>query len=202
MSFRTALAGIGIATLLVGSAVADIVGSLSPEQLAKLKAGQMVVESQDVPGGVWPKLTVYTLVNAPVSTISSVFRDYAHAQDFQPSIVSAKVVSQPSPNACSVEYTQKLPIFGTTNFTVQNTFSNSDGGLTVTWKLLKSSMADVSDGSLRVEPDGTGSIMRYINYVKPKLGFLAGAAKNSALESVKSTVSDLKKEAEKRASAH
>ena len=32
-------------------------------------------------------------------------------------------------------------------------------------------------------------------------GFLAGAAKSSALESVKSTVSDLKKEAEKRAAA-
>jgi hypothetical protein len=99
-----------------------------------------------------------------------------------------------------VEYTQKLPIFGTTNFTVQNTYSESDGGVTVTWKLLKSSMADVSDGSIRVEPYGNGgSIMRYINYVKPKLGALAGMAKGSALDSVKSTVSDLKNEAEKRA---
>jgi len=178
---------------------ADIAGDLSAAQLGQLKKGLMVVVSKDIPGGVWPQLTVYTLVAAPVVTISAVFRDYAHAQDFQPSIVSAKVVSQPSPNVYVVEYTQKLPIFGTTSFTVQNTFSQSGGSLDVQWKLIKSSMADISDGSLRVEPYGTESIMRYVNYVKPKLGALAGLAKGSALDSVKTTVSQLKAESEKRA---
>jgi hypothetical protein len=178
---------------------ADLASALSPDQLSQLKAGQMVVIPKDIPGGVWPQLTVYTLVAAPVATIGAVFRDYAHAQDFQPSIVSAKVVAQPAPNVYDVEYTQKMPIFGTTNFTVENTFSNDGSALTVTWKLLKSSMADVSDGSLRVEPYAGGSIMRYINYVKPKLGFLAGAAKSAALDSVKQTVAELKAEAEKRA---
>jgi hypothetical protein len=178
---------------------ADLASSLSPDQLKQLDAGQLVVESKNIPGGAWPQLTVYTLVAAPVATIAAVFRDYAHAQDFQPSIVSAKVVAQPSPDVYDVEYTQKLPLFGTTSFTVQNTFSESDGGVTVSWKLLKSSMADVSDGSLRVEPYGAGSIMRYVNYVKPKHGALAGVAKGSALDSVKSTVTDLKNESEKRA---
>lgn len=192
--------------LLVAAAVstlrADVAGSLSPEQLAQVKSGQLVVESKDIPGGVWPQLTVYTLVAAPVPVIGGVFRDYEHAQDFQPSIVSAKVIAKPAPNVVNVEYTQKLPIFGTTSFTVQNTFSETkDGGLSVTWKLLKSSMAEVSDGSLRVEPYGKGSIMRYVNYVKPKLGFIAGAAKASALDSVKNTVTELKAEAEKRAKA-
>jgi hypothetical protein len=186
--------------VMASSSRADLAGSLSPDQLKQLKAGELVVESKDIPGGVWPQLTVYTLVNAPVAVIDALFRDYAHAQDYQPSIISAKVVAKPAPNVFNVEYTQKLPLFGTTNFTVQNTFSNGkDGGLTVTWKLLQSSMADVSDGSLRVEPYGAGSIMRYVNYVKPKLGFLAGAAKSSAQDSVKSTVTDLKNEAEKRA---
>lgn len=189
-----------IALLVAGAgARADLASALSPDQLSQLKAGQMVVIPKDIPGGVWPQLTVYTLVAAPVATIGAVFRDYAHAQDFQPSIVSAKVVAQPAPNVYDVEYTQKMPIFGTTNFTVENTFSNDGSALTVTWKLLKSSMADVSDGSLRVEPYAGGSIMRYINYVKPKLGFLAGAAKSAALDSVKQTVAELKAEAEKRA---
>ncbi|MGH8047078.1 MAG: hypothetical protein ACREKL_07515 [Chthoniobacterales bacterium] len=185
---------------LAAAAKADLASSLSPAQLKQLQSGQLVVESKDIPGGVWPQLTVYTLVSAPVSVIGALFRDYAHAQDYQPSIVSAKVVAQPAPNVYNVQYTQKLPLFGTTSFTVQNTFSDGkDGGLTVTWKLLQSSMADVSDGSLRVEPYAGGSILRYVNYVKPKLGFIAGAAKSSALDSVKSTVTDLKNEAEKRA---
>lgn len=178
---------------------ADLADNLSASQLQQLKNGQLVVESKDIPGGVWPQLTVYTLVNAPVATVAGVFRDYKHAQDFQPDMVSAKVVSRPGPNICDVEYTQKMPIFGTTTFTVQNTYSDSDSGVTVKWKLLKSAMADISEGSLRVEPFGNGSILRYINYVKPKGGFIAGVAKGAALDSVKNTVSALKTEAEKRA---
>ncbi len=174
---------------------ADLADSLSPSQLQQLNQGQMVVESKDIPGGVWPQLTVYTVVNAPVATVAGVFRDYKHAQDFQPDMVSAKVVSQPSPNVCDVQYTQKMPIFGTTSFTVQNTYSESNGGVTVKWKLLKSAMADISDGSLRVEPYNNGSILRYVNYVKPKGGFIAGVAKNAALDSVKNTVAALKTEA-------
>ena len=187
------------AWLAAAPANAGLADSLTPDQLKQLNAGQLVVESKDMPGGVWPQLTVYTLVKAPVATVSGVFRDYDHAQDFQPSIVSAKVVAQPSANVCDVQYTQKLPLFGTTNFTVQNTYSESKGSVTVSWKLLKSAMAEVSDGSLRVEPFQSGSIMRYVNYVKPKLGVLAGAAKGEALNSVKQTVTELRDEAEKRA---
>lgn len=190
---------LAVLVALASSALAGVADKLSADQIAQLDAGGQVVESKNISGGVWPQLTVYTLVNAPVSVITSVFKDYAHAQDFQPSIVSAKVVDQPSPNVYDVEYTQKLPLFGTTSFTVRNTFNQSKGALTVTWTLLKSSMADVSDGSLRAESYGNGSILRYVNYVKPKLGALAGLAKNSALDSVKSTVSELKGEAEKRA---
>lgn len=187
-----------IAFCMAASSYADLATELNADQLAQVKAGQMVVMQKNIPGGVWPQITIYTQINAPVSVISALFRDYAHAQDYQPSIVSAKVVAQPSPNVYDVEYTQKLPLFGTTNFTVENTFTEAKGSLSVQWKLLKSSMADISDGSLLVEPFNGGSLMRYTNYVKPKFS-LAGMAKSAALDSVKSTVSDLKKEAEKRA---
>ncbi len=188
--------------MLVGAVVpgrADLTAGLGADQVQQIKSGQMVVTQKDIPGGVWPQLTVYTVVNAPVATVGGVFRDYDHASDFQPSVISAKVVNQPAPNVFDVEYTQKMPIFGTTSFTVQNTFKDSAGGLDVTWKLLKSSMAEVSDGSLRVEPYGAGSVMRYTNYVKPKLGALAGMARGAAVGEVKATVAALKAEAEKRA---
>jgi len=198
MNCRTILAGILGATAFAGVAVADIAGSLSSSQLQQVKSGQMVVTQKDMPGGVWPQLTVYTLVKAPVQTIVDMFRDYAHAQDFQPNLVSAKVTSKPSPNVYVVDYTSKMPIFGTMSYTVQNTFNESGGNADVTWKLLKSPMADISDGSLQVEPYGDGSIMRYTNYVKPKSS-IAIVAKGAALGEVKNTVAALKAEAEKRA---
>jgi hypothetical protein len=198
MMFKS-LACLVVGLAMTGVAYADLAADLSASQLQQLKSGQMIVIPKDVPGGAWPQVTVYTLVNAPVPVIAGVFRDYKHASEFQPDIISAKVVSQPSPDVCDVEYTQKMPILGTTTFTVRNTFSQtSDGGETVQWKLLKSPMAEVSDGSLRVEPFEKGSILRYVNYVKPKIPF-ASVAKSAALDSVKSTVSQLKAEAEKRA---
>ena len=50
---------------------ADVAGSLTPAQITQLKGGQMVVETKNIPGGAWPQITVYTLVNAPVATISA-----------------------------------------------------------------------------------------------------------------------------------
>ncbi|MDD5200459.1 MAG: SRPBCC family protein [Terrimicrobiaceae bacterium] len=198
MITKTFLACAVAVLALSGVALADIAAGLSPIQLQQIKDGQMIVAQKDMPGGVWPQLTVYTLVNAPVATVAGVFRDYDHAQDFQPNLVSAKVVSQPAPNVCVVEYTSRMPIFGTMSYTVQNTYSQSGGGVDVQWKLLKSPMADISDGSLRVEPFGTGSILRYTNYVKPKSS-IAILAKGAAQGEVKNTVAALKAEAEKRA---
>lgn len=183
---------------LAGGARAGVVSDLSPAQVEQLKSGQLVLAKKDIPGGVWPQLIVYTLVDAPIKVVGDVFRDYAHAQDFQPNIVSAKVVAKPSPNVYNVEYTQKLPIFGTTSFTMQNTYTQTPSSLDVKWTLLKSAMAEVSDGSLSVEPFGDGSVMRYTNYVKPKSS-LAVMAKGAALNEVKGTVTALKNECEKRA---
>ncbi len=198
MQFRTIFVGASVVIAMAGIAQANVADSLSPDQLKQVEAGQMVVTQKDMPGGIWPQLTVYTLVKATVATVVGVFRDYDHAQDFQANLISAKVTSQPAPNVYVVDYTSKMPLFGTMSYTVQNTFSESNGGSNVQWKLLKSPMADISDGSLRVEPFGSGSIMRYTNYVKPKSS-IAIVAKGAALSEVKNTVAALKAEAEKRA---
>lgn len=198
MITRICRVGICLVVAWVGVASASILDSLTAEQQAELNAGQDVVTSKDIEGGVWPELTVYTKVNAPVQTVASVFQDYDNAQSYQPNLVSAKVIERPSKNVNVVEYTSKLPLFGTTSYTVENTFSESGGGVTVKWKLLKSDMADISDGSLRVEKDGDGSVLRYTNYVKPKSG-IAAVAKGAARSEVLKTVSYLKAEAERRA---
>lgn len=195
---RVILLSISLTMLMAGAGIADMVSSLSADQLETLKSGEVLVSSKDMPTGGWPQVTVTTYVNAPVAVVENVFRDYDHAQDFQPGLVSAKVVSRDGPDVCDVEYTSKLPILGTTSYTVQNTFASSKDGLSVTWKLLKSSMADISDGSLQAENYGDGSILRYTNYVKPKSA-IAVVAKGAALGEAKKTVAALKSEAEKRA---
>ncbi len=174
----------------------SLLKNLSSDQVATLKQGQMVVASENVPGGPWPRLKVYTLVNASVPVIKSVFLDYANAQNYIPNLVSAKVVDRPSANVVDVAYTSHMPIVGNSTSTVRNTYVTKGNALTVDWNLLSSTVADVSTGQLKVEPFGSGSLMRYTNYVVPKSS-LAFLAKGVAMNEVKATVAAIKKQAEK-----
>jgi len=178
------------------TASAEVLAGLNADQLADLDDGGLVVTKKDIEGGVWPELTVYTRVNAPVSDVLKVFHDYDHAQDYVPNLVSARVVGQPEPDVFDIEYTSRLPLLGTTSYETRNWYETTAGGVSVRWKLLKSAMADISDGSLRVEPYEGGSVMRYVNYVKPKSA-IAIVAKGAALSEVKKTVTALKAQAEK-----
>jgi hypothetical protein len=177
---------------------ADVLSDLDAGQRKELDAGGLVVRSKDVPGGPWPELMVYTRVDAPVSAVESVFRDYQGAASYIPNLESAEVLEHPSKNLYVVRYTSKAPLVGKIVSTVKNTYSYPDGGLSVKWDLIEATQADESRGELRVQPDAKGCILRYTNYVKPKSS-LAGMVKFAALSEVKKTVSALKAESEKRA---
>ncbi len=184
----------------VSSAMADpsLLTDLDADQLQTLKSGKLVVISIKVPGGPWPRLKVYTTVNAPVSAVEAVFRDYKGASSYIPNLISADVLSQPSPNIYEVKYTSSMPLVGKTSNTVRNVYSYDGDALVVKWNLIESGLADVSTGELRVEPFESGSVLRYTNYVKPKSS-LAVLAKSAALSEVKQTVTAIKNEAEKQA---
>lgn len=184
--------------LAIGSASAQkMLDVLTPEQMQQLNKGELVVTSRDVPGGIWPELTVYTRVKAPVSAVGDVFLDYENAQKYIPNLVSAKVISEPEKNVRDIEYTSRMPLLGNSTYSVRNWYETSDSGITVKWKLLQSQQADISDGSLRVEPSEGGCVMRYTNYVKPKSA-IAIVAKGAAQSEVRKTVTAIKTEAERR----
>lgn len=183
--------------ITVGHTSPGLLKSLSPEQQKQVEEGGQVVISTDVPGGPWPRLQVYQKVNAPVSEVETVFRDYKDSADYSPGVDSVEVLSHPSPNVYDVRYNSSMPIVGKTSNTVRNTFSHDGDALVVKWHLLDSTLAEESTGELRAEPYGDGSILRYTNYVKPKSS-LAVLAKGAALSEVKKTVKALAAETERR----
>lgn len=179
-------------------AQADLLDGLTAQQVAEVKAGQMVVTSKDIAGGVWPELTVYQLVKASSNDVSAVFEDYPNANKYIPNLISARMVNEPKPNVRDIEYTTKVPLFGKINYTVRNYYKNQGDKHTVSWELLESPLAKQSTGSLEVEPYGKDCILRYTNYVEP-ITKLAAVAKGKALEEVKATVTSIATEAERRA---
>jgi len=176
----------------------SVLEDLDEQQRGNVEAGKLVVRSEDVPGGPWPRLIVYTLVEAPVAGVEGVFRDYDSASSYTPGLISAEVLARPDPDTYEVRYTSAMPLIGQSVSTVRNKYAYEGEELVVRWQLLEATHADESTGELRVQPQGeTRSVMRYSNYVKPKSA-LAALAKSAALNEVKKTVTAIKTESEKR----
>lgn len=182
------------------ASAAEILNDLDPEQKSQLEKGELIVRSEDVKGGRWPKLMLYTKVDAPVSSVEGVFRDYAGASSYIPNLISAEVLEHPSKDVYRVRYTQTMPLLGDSVSTVINRYSYEGSTLVVRWNLVEANYADVSEGELRVEPLGKGAVLRYTNYVKPKSS-LAVMAKGAALGEARKTVLAIKAESEKRHAA-
>lgn len=176
-----------------------VLRDLDEAQQAALQKGDVVMRAEEVSGGAWPRLIVYVRVNAPVSAVESVFRDYASAPAYIPGLVSADVLRRPDPDTYEVSYVSEMPIVGESRSTVLNRYSRDGDDLVVRWKLLEATHADESTGELRAEADGPDAcILRYTNYVRPKSS-LARLAKSAATGEVRKTVLALKKESERRA---
>jgi len=184
--------------LLAMTASASVLEDLDETERKDLQAGKLVVQSEEVAGGPWPRLLVYTEVDAPVATVEKVFRDYDSAASYTPGLDSAEVLARPDENTYEVRYTSAMPIVGQSVSTVRNRYRRDGDTLVVSWQLLEATHADESTGELRVEPLGPDrSVIRYTNYVKPKSSF-AVLARSAALNEVKKTVAAIKKESEKR----
>ncbi len=184
--------------LLSWPACASVLEDLDAAQQANLEKGEVVLRSEEVKGGPWPRLIVYVHVKAPVGAVERVFRDYTGAPSYVPGLVSATVLDRPDPDTYEVRYINAMPLIGESRSTVRNRFTRDGEALVVRWKLIEASHADESTGELRVEPLGEGTcVLRYSNYVKPKSS-LAKLAKGAAAGEARKTVLALKKESERR----
>lgn len=184
--------------LTLPARASSLVADLEPAQRADLDKGELVVRAEPVPGGIWPRIIAYVRVKAPVEAVEKVFRDYANAASYMPGLLKAEVLARPDPDTYDVRYTNAMPVVGEVKSTVRNRFRRQGDTLVMRWNLLEAAHADESTGELRVEPDGErGSLLRYINYVRPKMA-VARLAAGAAANEVKKTVLALKKESERR----
>ncbi len=184
--------------LLAAAAQGSVLRDLDATQQAGLHRGEVILRSEEVSGGVWPRLIVYVRVEAPVGAVERVFRDYAGASDYIPGLVSATILRQPDADTYEVRYVNAMPLIGQSRSVVRNRYSRDGETLVVRWNLLEASHADESTGELRVEPYPGGTcVLRYSNYVKPKSS-LAKLAKGAAAGEARKTVLALKKESERR----
>ncbi|MEO8207251.1 MAG: SRPBCC family protein [Chthoniobacterales bacterium] len=181
------------------AAHAALLDDLTADQKKQLSGGKPVQVVQNVPGAIWPMVTIYDVVNATPLQVYNLFTDYASAPSYTPNMIEAKVIATPDAQTKDVRYTVKFPVLSKVSYTVRNRYSQKGDSYKVKWNLLESPLAKESNGSLRVDPYGNGqTLLRYTNHVVPSTRLAAGL-KNQALSEAQKTVNSIAAEAEKRA---
>ncbi len=172
-------------------AAADLMTELSAADQQKVKSGEQVMVTEPLDGYPWPRVTVYQAVKATPREVMAVFTDYNNATKFVPNCLKSQISREISPLAADVDYVIDIPIFADEAYTARNTLSAETGGaLCVRWKILKATSILESQGSLYVEPEGEGSVLRYTNLVKPS-SRVAILLKGMALGQMKETVGSI-----------
>lgn len=201
LSATTLLAALLLVLLPPAAAWAGMFDELSPTQQAQLKAGETVVLSRELPGKAWPELTLYRLVAATPSQVFDLFTDYASAPSYTPGMISAEVIAEPAKDVKDVRYTVRVPVLSRISYVVRNRFlREKNNTYEVRWDLVESPLASESTGSLRIEPFGENTILRYTNHVTPSVP-MAGMLKNNARQEAITTIEAIEKEAARRAAA-
>lgn len=170
---------------------------LSAADQKKVRAGAQVMTTQDLAGYPWPRARIYQTVDASPAQVMAVFFDYDNAHTFIPNCLESKISKKLNPRTFEVDYRIDVPILPDEVYTVRNELSRSaDGSLQVDWRVLKATSILESEGSLKIEPLGAGSILRYTNLVKPSSA-AAGLLRGMAMSQMKDTVQAIAGQAEK-----
>ncbi len=189
-----------ILVLLIGfTAVTPQAGTIWDEltaaQQALISSGSQVFITRDVPGAPWPKAWVYQHVESTPEEAAAVFADYEAATSFAPELKAAKISMRVDPRTTEVTCTIGVPIMGDVDYTVRNTvsqYSARGAAYRVDWTLVRSSTMKSSDGNIRFESQGTGTLVAYYSWVVPNSIF-AGAVRTHALEGLRDNVAALVK---------
>lgn len=173
----------------------EIFDGLSSADAAKVKAGQQILITENLPDYPWPKARIFQTSSLKPEEIMAVFFDYNNAFRYVPNCLVSKISKKISPTIFDVEYEVSVPILPDESYTAQNTLRRlAGGGFLVSWEVMKASSIESSVGNLRVEPFGKGSVLCYSNLVKPA-SKAAGLLRSLALSQMKNTVGAILKEA-------
>jgi len=137
-----------------------------PGEDARVERGATVVRERTVDGWPWPEIVVYRRSAAPAAAIMAVYADFEAQSSFIPGIVTSRVLGHDSANATRVFYESEVT-GPNEQYTVVTTVTNEGNAWLARWTLVSARYARRLEGSLRVVPRGTGSLVVYSSLVDP-----------------------------------
>ncbi len=146
----------------------NLLGELSAADAKRVEAGQQVLITRAIDGYPWPEAQIYQRTNLSPASLMAVFFDYSQAFRFVPNCKVSTISKQITPVLAEVDYEVSVPILPDEAYTAENALKRlPGGGYAVSWRVIRATSIESSAGSLYVEPQGDGSILRYTNLIKP-----------------------------------
>lgn len=160
---------------------------LSKEQVAKLKAGEMVVIEQKIENKAWPKLEIYQLIEGELEKVAGLFAYYPEQIKYIPNLLKSDAF-EPEINNTYVRYQMDLPWpMSDPFYTHAHQAARVGEDYKISWKMISSDVADSVEGSAQFSRfDGT-TLMYYQNSVDPKSLF-AGIFKKLMIKDIQSAL--------------
>lgn len=169
----------------------EVYDELNDAQKAAIQRGKQVFLTEDVPGAPWPRTFVYQRIEATPEEAMAVFFDVERQKDYVPNLKKSKISKVIDARTREIDYTLKVPVFfiPDEDYTVRTVLSTFDNGAAyrTDWTLVRADTTKESVGSARFEALGTGTILGYVNFVRPGSSF-ADAVENKAMKQVQETV--------------
>jgi hypothetical protein len=186
----------------VQNAFAGALDELNDADQNRVKKGDQVAVFQDVANAPWPKCFIYQRIEATPEEAAAVFADYNHHEAFIPNVKQSSVSREINKTTVEVDYSLSLPLgLGSETYTVRDRVSTYDrgAGYKIEWTLVRADSTKSSDGNIRFEPLGNGTLMVYTSFIVPgrmgsSLKWVVDGAKNSVKETAQAVANQVEKE--------
>ncbi len=142
---------------------------LSPEELTKLRAYELIMETRPVKDAPWPEVTFWRLIDATPGECAAVFSAYPDQVNYSPNLVEALPLKQVTSTDVHVSFKMNMPwpVSDTVTVTGNRLSRLEDGTYRVEWYLVKSDSSKESRGSARFSPYNGKTVYRYRSFNFP-----------------------------------
>ena len=147
----------------------NIESELSSEELGRVNAREFIVKTKDVPGGPWPEITYYALIEASPLQAIGLFSAYDIQKDYIPNLIESRPVKHVTSTDVWTKYELKIPfplpnakyVHGAKIFKHQDDYET-------TWYMVESSSTEAVRGSAYFRAYKGKTLFRYKSFIVPK----------------------------------
>lgn len=164
--------------------------------LERLSAGEdLILETQEVSGASWPKITAYLLIDAPALNSMALFAAYDDQKNYVPNVIVSKPIKERGPLSVDIQYELNLPWpIPNSKYTHGHLIEKKEDEqiYQIKWWMIESTSASDVQGSATFFKHEQKTVMKYISLVTPTSSF-ASLLEKTMLKDVEQTLREIRK---------